>query len=92
MRKMKYWVLGLAMSVSLLVGAVDRHLLRDVRSCKRDNRGSYRKRDCRSSPDTKGGSCPDWKQRAFDLSAIPAYSGQPYVAVNNNVPSFPTQI
>ena len=29
-----------------------------------------------------------YKRQAFDLSAIPAYSGQPYVAVNNNVPFF----
>lgn len=26
--------------------------------------------------------------QAFNLSAIPAYSGEPYVAVNNNVPYF----
>ena len=33
-------------------------------------------------------STPPAAQTSFDVSSIPAFSGSPYVAINNNVPYF----
>ena len=92
MRKMKYWVLGLAMSVSLLVGACGQAPATGTSAAVKETTEAVTEsvtvEAVPRSP--KAASCPGWKAavEAFDLSAIPAYSGQPYVAVNDNVPFF----
>ena len=50
---------------------------------------SFRSVTSRDCPDPKSSACQVKSiSGSFDLSTIPAYSGQPYVAVNDNVPFF----
>lgn len=94
MRKMKYWVLGLAMSgVPFSWQPVDRHLLRGRPAAVKETTEAVTESVTVEAVQTpKAAAAQTGNSGAFDLSAIPAYSGQPYVAVNNNVPFFPTQI
>ena len=82
MRKMKYWVLGLAMSVSLLVGACGQAPATGTSAAVKETTEAVTESVTVEAVQTpKAAAGPDWKQRGtLDLSAIPAYSGQPYVA------------
>ncbi len=44
--------------------------------------------DDTSTPDESGNDIPQKPAFVFDLSKIPAYSGSPYIALNNNNPVF----
>ena len=89
MRKMKYWVLGLAMSVSLLVGACGQAPATGTSAAVKETTEAVTESVTVEAVQTpKAAAAQTGNSGAFDLSAIPAYSGQPYVAVNNNVPFF----
>lgn len=89
MRKMKYWVLGLAMSVSLLVGACAQAPATGTSAAVKETTEAVTESVTVEAVQTpKAAAAQTGNSGAFDLSAIPAYSGQPYVAVNNNVPFF----
>ena len=89
MRKIKYWVLGLAMSVSLLVGACGQAPATGASAAVKETTEAVTESVTVEAVQTpKAAAAQTGNSGAFDLSAIPAYSGQPYVAVNNNVPFF----
>ena len=94
MRKIKYWVLGLAAAVSLFVSACGQTTAAGTAEAVKQTTETATKETDQSvtveNVQTPKAAAAQIKSSSgtFDLSAIPAYSGQPYIVVNDNVPSF----
>ena len=94
MRKIKYWVLGLAAAVSLFVSACGQTTAAGTAEAVKQTTEAATKETDQSvtveTVQTPKAAAAQIKSSSgtFDLSAIPAYSGQPYIAVNDNVPFF----
>lgn len=94
MRKIKYWVLGLAAAVSLFVSACGQTTAAGTAEAVKQTTETATKETDQSvtveTVQTPKAAAAQIKSSSgtFDLSAIPAYSGQPYIAVNDNVPFF----
>lgn len=93
MRKMKYWVLGLAMSVSLLVGACGQAPATGTSAAVKETTEAVTESVTVEAVQTpKAAAAQTGNSGAFDLSAIPAYSDSRMLQLITMFPSFPTQI
>lgn len=90
MRKLKYWVIGLATAVSLLVTACGQTPASNAAENVKETTEAAKESVVVENVKTPKAAAAQVKSISggFDLSTIPAYSGQPYVAVNDNVPFF----
>ncbi len=90
MRKIKYWVLGLAAAVSFMVTACGQAPASNAAETVKETTGAAVESVVVETVQTPKAAAAQTKKisSSFELSAVPAYSGQPYIAVNDNVPYF----
>lgn len=97
MRKLKMWFLGLAAAATLSVSACaqeipEKNLGGNGSVSVSENESFTENTDgdsqTVSSSENTGDRVSSASGTSFNLAEIPAYSGQPYVAVNGNVPYF----
>lgn len=73
-KKIRYLIGSILLSLSFVLGACSQSAGRQQTEVNTELSGE------------KGTGSPE--QSSFDLSQVPAYSGEPYVVVNNNIPFF----
>ena len=94
MRKIKYWAAGLAAAISILATACGQATASNAPETAKITTDAATE-TASESVTVETAQIPKAAAAqvksisgSFDLSTIPAYSGQPYVAVNDNVPFF----
>ena len=81
--KIRLFVSSILLSIALIVGGCTaKDAGQQAQPSASQSNLSGEKNDEKTVGVTEGSS------KSFDLSTVPAYSGQPYVAINNNVPFF----
>lgn len=81
--KIRLFVSSILLSIALVVGGCTaKDAGQQAQQSASQSNLSGEKNDEKTVGVTEGSS------KSFDLSTVPAYSGQPYVAINNNVPFF----
>ena len=95
MRKLKMWLLGLAAAAMLSVSACAQEIPEESLNgngsvSAEENQAESADGDSQavSSSENGGNRVSSASGTSFNLADVPAYSGQPYVAVNGNVPYF----
>ena len=95
MRKLKMWLLGLAAAAMLSVSACAQEIPEGSLNgngsvSAEENQAESADGDSQavSSSENGGNRVSSASGTSFNLADVPAYSGQPYVAVNGNVPYF----
>ena len=95
MRKLKMWLLGLAAAAMLSVSACAQEIPEgslngngSVSAEKNQAESADENSQAVSSSENGGNRVSSASGTSFNLADVPAYSGQPYVAVNGNVPYF----
>ena len=93
MRKLKMWLLGLAAAAMLSVSACAQEIPEESLNgngsvSAEENQAESADGDSQavSSSENGGNRVSSASGTSFNLADVPAYSGQPYVAVNGNVP------
>ena len=81
--KIRLFVSSILLSIALIVGGCTaKDAGQQAQQSASQSNLSGEKNDEKTVGVTEGSS------KSFDLSTVPAYSGQPYVSINNNVPFF----
>ena len=85
--KIRLFVSSILLSIALIVGGCTaKDAGQQAQQSASQSNLSGEKNDEKTVGVTEGSS------KSFDLSTVPAYSGQPYVSINNNVPFLQIQI
>lgn len=97
MKRVRTWFVGVAVSVSLFLSACSEIPVSESVS-QSTSESSHTSRESQDysaaasdgvlSSDGQQQTIPDLSQNPFSIDEIVPYSGQPYIAVNNNIPYF----